>query len=571
MKSIQWRVALRQLDRRRLLAPPIPQPQALRSYIRQACPKRVPLISRAPTSTSRMLNEALRGKNSTPKNTSAVPRGVVLQSAFPKKTVAAVVLLGGLVYWFVDVDMPPQWMIDMERPGAVQFFETKEEVEHWVEAHMPQPLDASTVEMMDQYIADWERLVGGFAMTEEEAREANMPVTHGAQAGVNEPCEDFYALGTAPGPGAHPWNYWAVYDGHAGKHTAAHLQMALIPHVSRDLSRLHESAPSPAITQCITQTFIRLDENWLATAKRAAHWYPALHASALMALAPVFSGSCALLAAFDPRSSTLRVACTGDSRAVLGRWDASSKTYTAVPLSVDQTGFNAAEVERLADQHPDEPAIIDPESGRLLGIAVTRAFGDHRWKWPSELVELTRYKFFGPAPRPGNASPPYMTAEPVVTETQVQRRGDGGGKPDFLILASDGLWDKLSSENAVHLVDRWIATAAGNRTAAPADQRSSSMQLDPGVHSEPQNATYPTWDATPEYFSIEDENAAVCLMRNAFGGNRRGLFKGVMSVPGGLARQVVDDTTVLVVFFGEVGGKKGGKRGEKKKGWWRFW
>ncbi|KAL8733682.1 MAG: hypothetical protein Q9181_003498, partial [Wetmoreana brouardii] len=87
------------------------------------------------------------------------------------------------------------------------------------------------------------------------------------------------------------------------------------------------------------------------------------------------SGSCALLAVYDVASQLLRVACLGDSRAVLGRRKAEG-SWEAVPLSTDQTGYNEEEVARLQAEHPGEPEII--KNGRLLGLAVTRAFGDMR-------------------------------------------------------------------------------------------------------------------------------------------------------------------------------------------------
>ncbi len=68
-------------------------------------------------------------------------------------------------------------------------------------------------------------------------------------------------------------------------------------------------------------------------------------------LAPALSGSCALLSFYDSRSKLLRVACTGDSRAVLGRRSESGK-WTATPLSVDQTGGNPDEAARMRKLHP---------------------------------------------------------------------------------------------------------------------------------------------------------------------------------------------------------------------------
>lgn len=64
-------------------------------------------------------------------------------------------------------------------------------------------------------------------------------------------------------------------------------------------------------------------------------------------------------------------------RAVLGRQNEAGD-WEAVVLSVDQNGYNMDEVARLQSEHPNEPDMI--KDGRLLGLAVTRAFGDGIWK-----------------------------------------------------------------------------------------------------------------------------------------------------------------------------------------------
>ena len=316
----------------------------------------------------------------------------------------------------------------------------------------------------------------------------------------------------------------------------------------------------------------------MARAKHAGNWFPAASASAIQALTPAFSGSCALMAAFDPLTSKLRVACTGDSRAVLGRWDPQERKYVCHPLSVDQTGFNELEVARITAEHPNEPDIIDPKSGRLLGIAVTRAFGDHRWKWDSEFITQLQYKFWGTAPRPGNLTPPYMTAEPVVTETDVvcTDAKDSTTKSDFMIMASDGLWDRMSSEHAVECVQLWLeAKARGNGSVVADPLRKAPVfperwQLDPGVTFDVEQRKGIRWKATPEYFTFEDDNAAVCLAKNAMGGSRKGLLIGVLSVPNPQSRDAVDDTTIMVVFFDKVKypEKMSWVRDQEKRWWW---
>jgi pyruvate dehydrogenase phosphatase len=58
------------------------------------------------------------------------------------------------------------------------------------------------------------------------------------------------------------------------------------------------------------------------------------------------------------------------------------------------------------------------------------------------------------------------------------------------------------------------------------------------------------WKVEPKHFVVEDENCGVHLAQNALGGKRRDLFAGVMSVQPPYSRNVRDDITVNVIFFG---------------------
>ncbi|KAH6642992.1 phosphatase 2C-like domain-containing protein [Boeremia exigua] len=521
------------------------------------------------------------------------PAPILLQSAFPKKTFVFVVILAGLIYYLgeeIDLgwtdDVMNSFAVDDAGVTPLQFFANKEELDHFVAHHVPDTTGALKDPQIAQFFSEnFDKLAGGWKMSEKDAAEEDMPVTHGCRFKSNEPCEDYYALGTSPGPGAQPWNYWSIMDGHAGRHTALFLQWKLIPSVSSALLALPSHSSAFEVESTIKNTFLRVDKQIMDSARTAANWFPAANAAAISALTPALSGSCALLAAFDPSSSTLHVACTGDSRAVLGRWDPSSQRYTTLPLSEDQTGFNEKEVARLAAAHPDEPDIIDPKTGRLMGIAVTRAFGDHRWKWETDFVRAVQAKFWGSAPRPKAVSQPYMTAEPEVTETEVVRvaKGeDGRRRSDFMIMASDGLWDRISSEHAVECVERWIeARDRGNgevkndpQLQAQPSQFGNPMAEDPGMTFDAATGEQVEWKATPEYFAIEDENAAVCLARNAMGGSRRGLFMGVLSVPPPMGRYAVDDTTIMVVFFDKLDKSavsSAPKATGVKKSWWKLW
>jgi pyruvate dehydrogenase phosphatase len=566
----------------------------LRTPNRQALSQRVQLLgSRAPLSRQAQFftpSHNVTGKRNFHKffSPNVQTQTQILESRFPRKTFLAVLLLSVVVYYsdIIGIEIDESWQARVFQVFGelgvtpLHFFPSREELDHWIQHHIPDPNAAlKDPEFFKSINANFEKMAFGWELSEEDAIEVNMPLTHGCRFRSNSPCEDYFAFGTSPGPGEQLWNFWSVFDGHAGQHTAQYLQWHLHPEISRALLSLHSQASSETIENCIRQTFVRIDNDMMNRAKHAGNWFPAANASAISALTPAFSGSCALMAAFDPTSSKLRVACTGDSRAVLGRWDPLSEKYTCIPLSVDQTGFNELEVARLTEEHPDEDGIIDPKSGRLLGIAVTRAFGDHRWKWDNDFIKQMQIKFWGSSPRPGSKTPPYMTAEPVVTETEIVRvdaKGKSEGKSDFMIMASDGLWDRISSEHAVECVQRWLeAKARGNGLVSADPQRvepvfPTNFTLDEGVTYDVEKKEELDWKATPEYFAIEDENAAICLAKNAMGGTRKGLFIGILSVASPQCRYAVDDTTIMVVFFDKIGkeGERGIPLAKKEKRWW---
>ncbi|EHL02412.1 putative protein phosphatase 2C like protein C10F6.17c [Glarea lozoyensis 74030] len=154
-------------------------------------------------------------------------------------------------------------------------------------------------------------------------------------------------------------------------------------------------------------------------------------AEKVLRLAPGFNGSC-------------------DSRAVLGYQTAEGKWETR-PLSVDQNVKNAAEVERVRCEHPNEENLI--RESYYMGYEPTRVFGDGKSKWPLELSNEAKERFnAGHAQKPERyKTPPYHTARPEVVTTQLEK-----GRPAFMILASDGVWDTMSSEQGVALVGRWV-------------------------------------------------------------------------------------------------------------------
>ena len=196
----------------------------------------------------------------------------------------------------------------------------------------------------------------------------------GAQLASNSPCEDHFIHGKLPSlwNDGRDWMAWGVFDGHVGGQTAELLKEKLLPFVRHSLNQVkhypdEEWGPEELIQYAIMTGFQNLDDSIIETALVTSQSEESLPEK-VKRLAPAFSGSYALLSLYDPSRNTLHVAFTGDSRAVLGLQRPDGK-WEALPVSVDQNGFNEEEVARIYNQHPGEDNIVDQE--RVLGLGVS--------------------------------------------------------------------------------------------------------------------------------------------------------------------------------------------------------
>ncbi|GAB7348233.1 hypothetical protein MBLNU459_g6228t1 [Dothideomycetes sp. NU459] len=407
----------------------------------------------------------------------------------------------------------------------------------------------------------------------------------------NDPIEDDHAekiidvpqsvAATQDGAQSSDWMFWGVFDGHSGWTTSAKLRQALISFVARELNSTYTSAlsnpaakfPTPeSVDAAIKRGFTLLDNE---ITNESVKKVQAAKSKSLAAelLAPALSGSCALLSFYDSRSKELRVACTGDSRAVLGRRGSSGK-WTATPLSVDQTGGNEAEAARLRKEHPDEPYVT--ANGRILGgLEPSRAFGDAIYKWSLETQNMLRKSYFTRSPSKYLKTPPYVTAEPIVTTTKVQpERGD------FVVMATDGLWEMLTNEEVVGLVGMWLdnqassassssqndswlsswfSTNSSKSTALPVEGHADSSSDSSGQRAPIRQQQWGVTDPQHERFAVQDKNAATHLVRNALGGKDQDTVSALLTLPSPYSRRYRDDLTVEVIFFGEGGEAQSGR------------
>lgn len=177
-------------------------------------------------------------------------------------------------------------------------------------------------------------------------------------------------------------------------------------------------------------------------------------------------------------------------------------------LTNDHTCENVSEVKRIKNQHPKEKMVVYQE--RLLGqLQPLRSFGDVPYKWSNELHENVLDVLYGhpSVPKSIYLTPPYLTAEPEVTHTKIDKNCG------FVILATDGLWDFVSSGKAVKII---------------------GQHLDDVRNGIPQ-----------------EENGATKLIRYALGRGNNNKLANMLRIHEKLKRNYHDDITVTVIYFDE--------------------
>jgi len=424
-----------------------------------------------------------------------------------------------------------------------------------------------------------------------------------SQLPSNNPIEDDRSESVITVPTSESENadfyFWGIYDGHSGYHTSLKLRDELINYVVNELGAIYKPDPSnekirltpsqESIDLAIKNGFLGLDYQIVQDSLQKLLEDPNNKEKALNAL-PAASGSCGLLTFYDSSSQLLKVAVAGDSRALLGSLNEENE-WTVKSLSVDQTGDNPEEVERIRNEHPGENGVV--RNGRVLGsLQPTRAFGDFRYKLKEiagksidSLPEHLKVYFRSP---PRNfLSPPYVTAEPVITTTKINP-----SKNDFLVIGSDGLYELLSNEEIVGLVVKWLEKHKIN-DSSPAlnsktwklfgngDDKKLPKVLDTSdeKYKDIQRPAFRNKNNAQQHeYLLEDENVSTHLIRNALSlGGSKEYVSTLVSIPSPTSRKYRDDLTVTVIFFGEDGvikedGKlevnlpatKGGKLTEEK-------
>jgi pyruvate dehydrogenase phosphatase len=149
-------------------------------------------------------------------------------------------------------------------------------------------------------------------------------------------------------------------------------------------------------------------------------------------------------------------------------------------------------------------------------------------------------------------TPPYVTATPVVTHRTLglpTPSAPHGSAPSmrFVVLATDGLWDQLSSTDAVALVGGYLQGVRGSvsKAALPALVPTAEGHL--GIDGKEKREK----EGAKGRWAFVDDNVSAHLIRNAFGGGDELMLRQVLSIPAPHSRRYRDDVTVTVVWWEE--------------------
>ncbi|ETP52482.1 hypothetical protein, variant 2 [Phytophthora nicotianae P10297] len=229
----------------------------------------------------------------------------------------------------------------------------------------------------------------------------------------------------------------AVFDGHGGSRAVEHIRTSLCQHI---LEQVSSKNSSDKISEIVKSAFARSDEELKQSLL-------SLPEKTRMSKGYCNAGACAVIALFI--NSVLYIANVGDCAAVLGKVSKETQGLQAIEVSVDHSCNNPQETKLVIKRSHDRNAIRMSKDDQATGagiigvkrvagsLAMTRAFGDFYLKCP----ELSSAPF--------KSKVPYITSEPSITTVYMN------GSEKYVILASDGLWDVMTPQEAVHIVDKF--------------------------------------------------------------------------------------------------------------------
>ncbi|KAI3922529.1 hypothetical protein MKX01_006218 [Papaver californicum] len=243
-----------------------------------------------------------------------------------------------------------------------------------------------------------------------------------------------------------------VYDGHGGPETARFVNDHLFRHLKRFASEQKSMS-----ADVIRKAFLATEEGFITVVSRRWSTNPQYAAV----------GSCCLVGVIC--DGTLYIANAGDSRAVLGRLVKETGEITAVQLSAEHNASIESVRQELHALHPEDPHIVVLKHNvwRVKGlIQISRSIGDvylKRAEFNKEPL-FAKFRLRDPIRRP------ILSAEPAISSQPLQPHDQ------FLIFASDGLWEHFTNQEAVEMVQKHQRNGSAKRLVKAALQEAAKKR-----------------------------------------------------------------------------------------------
>lgn len=221
-------------------------------------------------------------------------------------------------------------------------------------------------------------------------------------------------------------HFFGIFDGHRGA-AAAEFSARALPRLLQSLS--FSISPAESLVRAFTETDAAfrsvLDSHRKSRGLIKKDWHP----------------GCTAITAFLVRNK-LYVANAGDCRAILCR------AGHAIALSRDHVASCLDERERVVKGGGEVKWRVDTWRVGAAALQVTRSIGDDDLK-------------------------PAVTAEPEITEICLSL------DDEYLVMASDGLWDMISNEEVVSIIRDTVKepSMCSKRLATEAAQRGSKDNI----------------------------------------------------------------------------------------------
>ncbi|KAJ8451738.1 hypothetical protein Cgig2_007221 [Carnegiea gigantea] len=272
-----------------------------------------------------------------------------------------------------------------------------------------------------------------------------------------------------------------IYDGHGGPETSRYITDHLFHHLKRFAAEQQSMS-----VDVIKKAFQATEEGFFSLVAKQWPMKPQIAAV----------GSCCLVGVVC--NGILYIANLGDSRAVLGRAVKATGEVLAIQLSAEHNVSIESVRQEMHSMHPEDKDIVVLKHNvwRVKGLIqlwgskdgitvsdvsdVSRSIGDVYLKKTEYNREPLYSKFRLREP----FKKPILSSEPAISVHELQPHDQ------FVIFASDGLWEHLSNQEAVDIVQsnprngsaRRLIKAALQEAAKKREMRYSDLKkIDRGV------------------------------------------------------------------------------------------